>query len=118
MKKHLLNIFLISFILLSILNISAVETLGTFKQNSCIELKQNCANCSYVNINSVSYSNSSKIITNVVMTKDRTNYNYTFCNTTVIGEYIVDGNGDLDGEITVWTYNFFVTHTGDELDNV
>ncbi|MBU1669455.1 hypothetical protein KKC13_13700, partial [bacterium] len=41
-----------------------------------------------------------------------TEYNYTFCNTTPIGTYTVNGVGDLSGTDTVWNYNFEITDTG------
>jgi len=46
------------------------------------------------------------------MTKAGTYYNYTFCNTDQVGEYIVNGHGDDDGETVVWSYNLFVTPSG------
>jgi hypothetical protein len=49
------------------------------------------------------------------MTKTGTVYSLAFCNTQIIGEYIVDGVSDVDAEPTVWSYNFFVTETGDNL---
>jgi hypothetical protein len=48
------------------------------------------------------------------MTKTGTAYNYTFCNTSQAGNYIVDGYGDLGGTVTIWNYNFQVTTTGSD----
>ena len=48
------------------------------------------------------------------MDKDDTYYNFTYCNTTNLGQYIVSGIGDLDGVRTSWTYDFEVTGTGFE----
>lgn len=92
-----------------------VQTLGTFPQGSCINLKQICSNCTYNNITTIISPNSTQLLGEKSMTKVGTDYNYTFCNTTLIGQYIVNGKGDLDGVLTVWTYNFFVTPTGYEV---
>jgi hypothetical protein len=42
-------------------------------------------------------------------------YSLNYCNTQIIGEYIVDGISDVDSSPTVWSYNFFITETGDNL---
>ena len=110
MKKILLiliiGIFFISFV-------SPVQqSMGTFKQGEEINLIQICDNCSYNNISTILYPNSSVIISNVTMTKDDTYYNYTFSDTSTLGNYIVNGFGDLDGVKTTWSYDFEVTSTG------
>lgn len=110
MKKILLILFLGMF-LISLAS-AEIQTLGTFKQRECINLIQTCENCTYNNISTVLYPNSSVVLSNVVMTKDDTYYNYTFCNTSTLGSYIVNGFGDLDGEKTIWVYDFEVTPTG------
>ena len=89
-----------------------IETLGTFKLNECIELRQSCSNCTYVNITSVTYPDSSLAIGETEMTALGTNYNYTFCLANQIGEYIVNTKGDIDGIETVVAYDFYVTSTG------
>lgn len=99
-------IFLISFV-------SATQkTLPPVKLNEVINLTQTCSNCTFNNITGVMTPNSERLLANVQMTKDGTFYNYTFSNTSVVGEYVVNGIGDLDGNIQVWNYNFFVTKTG------
>ncbi len=87
-------------------------SLGTFKQNECVNLIQTCDNCTYNNISRVIYPNSTIILSNAVMTKDDTFYNYTFCNTTLLGTYLVNGFEDLDGTKTVWNYDLLITPSG------
>ena len=89
-----------------------VQTLGTFKRYECVGLIQTCSNCTYNNISNVIYPDSSVALSENVMTKVNTNYNYTFCNTSELGEYIVNGFGNPDGEKTTWNYNLFITETG------
>ncbi len=95
-----------------------IQTLGTFKQGDSINLVQVCATCTFNNITSVNNPNSFQIVGEQVMTKVGSVYNFTlsFTNTSVLGEYIVTGIGDLDGVNTIWTYNFFITADGDPFE--
>lgn len=102
----LLFIFFISF------SSAVVQTLGTFKQNICVQLVQTCSNCTYNNITSIIYPNSTQITTIIPMNKNGTYYNASFCNTNSLGNYIVNGFGDLDGNIQVWNYDFLINSTG------
>ena len=106
----ILSIFLISFASASL------PTLGFFKQGSCINLMQTCALCSYNNITSVVYPNSTQSISGEIpMTKIGTSYNYTFCNTSTLGTYIVNGHGDDNLIDTIWNYEFNVNGSGQEV---
>lgn len=81
--------------------------LGTFKQGETIDLIQTCSNCTYNNITKIKLANGTLLNVNGEMTKDGTFYNYTLSGyTDFIGEYIVNGIGDLDGEEEVWSYVF------------
>ena len=113
MKKILLA-FVFGMFFLSLASAS-IENLGTVQQYDCIVLKQTCDDCSYNNITSVSFPNrtTDALSIEVEMTKDGTEYNYTFCNTSALGTYIVNGKGDTDGRDT-WNYKFNVTTTGGE----
>ncbi len=114
MKRILITLILVTFLLI---NISATQqTFGTFKINEEINLIQTCSNCTNNNITAIISPNSTKLIENVEMTRDGTFYNYTFSDTSETGEYIVNGIGDLDGIVTIWSYNLFVTKTGDQLE--
>ena len=91
---------------------AAEQSLGTFKQGDCVNLVQICSNCTFNNITSLLYPNSSSTLKDVIMTKSGTEYNYTFCSASIIGTYVVNGLGDLDGEDTVWSYTFDITPSG------
>ncbi len=110
MVAIIFGIFLISLV-------SATQSLGTFKQGDCIQLIQTCATCTYNNISSVVQTGSNPQIytTNSQMTKDDTFYNYTFCNTSVISTYLVNGFGNPDGIKTEWVYNFDISYSGQTL---
>lgn len=105
-----LLIFLILLVLPTIY--AEQQSLGTFKTGMCLQLTQTCSNCTYVNISSISYPNSSQAVGQVEMTATGTFYNYTFCDTFVNGNYIVQGFGDLDGSDTVWIYDFTINPIG------
>lgn len=110
--KKILVFIIVGIFLISLA--SATQThLGTFKQNDCVQLIQTCGNCTYNNISFV-YMVNDAILYNVSspMTKVGTFYNYTFCNTTIVGAYTANGVGNPDGKITSWTYGFDVTPTG------
>ncbi len=111
MKTKILLTIILGIFLISLAS-AEVQTLGTFKRYECVGLIQTCSNCTYINISNVIYPDSSVALSENVMTKDNTFYNYTFCNTSQLGEYIVNGFGDPDGEKTTWTYNLFITETG------
>ena len=112
MKKIILFL-LIGIFFISLIS-AAVSDLGTFKQGECINLPQTCPDCSYNNISRIIVSPGSIIVLSdeVSMQKDDTFYNYTFCDTTLLGKYSVDGYGDLGGTKTTWNYFFSITPSG------
>ena len=96
---------------------AAISNLGTFKVNSCIELPQTCSDCTYNNISKITTDSDSTIVLGeVIMTRDNTYYNYTFCNTTLLGEYTVNGYGDGGGTLNTWEYQLGITKTGTILE--
>ncbi len=114
MKKILLILF-IGIFLISLASATEQEkSWGTVKKGDCIILTQTCDNCSYVNITSIQFPNKSSYAINeeTIMSKTGTKYNYTFCETEELGQYLVTGHGDLDGLDTGWTADFKVTPTG------
>lgn len=113
MKKILLTLMFGIFFLS--LASASIPSLGTVQQNDCINLLQTCDDCSYNNITSVSYPNrtTNALSLEVEMTRDGTEYNYTFCNTSALRTYVVHGHGDTDGTDT-WNYMFEVTTTGNQ----
>jgi len=94
----------------------AISELGTFKQNEDITLLQTCQSCTFNYINSIvrTSPNSSIIISNASMSRDRSLYNYTLDSdyTSTIGKYVVIGIGDVSGTNTTWEYTFEITYTG------
>ena len=119
-KSLLLGVTVFLFLFLPFTVAQEQQTLGTFKQNSCIALKQTCSNCTQVNITRISAPNSTVVLSSpVVMTKSDTVYNYTFCNNQALGKYIVDWKANPDGTFTCSTctgnYDYNVTSTGFDL---
>ena len=109
--KNKLTLITLTLILVLPMVLAEQNSLGIFKQNNCIELKQIC-NCSYVNVSSVTYPDSSQALSMVSMTKLGTEFNYTFCNTSQLGTYLVTGFGDDNGENTIFVYDFDITGNG------
>jgi len=95
---------------------SSINSIGTVKQYNCITLPQTC-NCTWNNITTIMFSDKTYVTINEAMTADGTYFNYTFCNTTLIGDYIVNGVGDKDGATTPFNYWFEVTTTGNNNNN-
>lgn len=119
-KSILLGATLFLLLFLPLVSSQEQQSLGTFKQNACVELKQTCANCTQVNITRISAPNSSLALsTPVVMTRSDTTYNYTFCKNYALGDYIVDWKANPDGTFTCSTctgnYDYTITTTGFDL---
>lgn len=94
--------------------IGVVQSLPPVKQGDCVILPQTCATCTYNKISSVTYPNSSLALGQVTMAQSGNSYSYSFCNTTALGRYIVNGFGDPGGSIETWAYDFNVTTTGQD----
>lgn len=94
---------------------ASLDTLGTFKQNDCINISQTCASCSYVNISSVSNNVDSNLISNVAMiSHGNGEWRYEFCNTSEVGRYDVKGIGDVNSVSSSFAIYFEVTPNGKE----
>ena len=104
----------IFFLLVMPLVSSEVQTLGIFRTESVVTLIQSCSNCTYNNISSVVYPNSTQAIGQIAMTQLGTLYSFNYNKTDALGTYIVNGFGDLDGIKTSWAYTFDITNTGTE----
>lgn len=113
-KINLLHTFFVLLAVAALLPVvkAEVQTLGTFQQLSCVNLIQTCGNCTAMNLSVVNPRSEVVIPTNTVMTKTGTLYNYTFCNTSVLGQYIYNTVGNPDGIMTTQPVNFVVTTTG------
>ena len=109
------NALLMLFILLFLIPcVSAeVKTLSPAKQGSCVTLPQTYANSTWQNISVVQLPDKTMVQINKAMTSLGGGFfNYSFCSTGAIGEYIVNGIGDVDGTQQTWNYNFYVTPSG------
>jgi len=89
-------------------------SLGTFKENTEVDLIQTCNNCTYCNLTSIKYPNGSNMFSNVEMTQDNTYFNYTlnesYTNTLGTHKYCYDcGN---DAEKATGCINFDITLSG------
>lgn len=95
------------------------ESLGIFKQGTAINIPQTCENCSYINITTMSYPNSTSIsptdtreasMTNLTNKND---YSYSLTSTKALGIYLVHFKTSEDGK-NIATANawFEVTPTG------
>jgi hypothetical protein len=105
-------ILLLTFVLVPLVS-SAF--LGTFTEDRCVELTQVCDNCTYVNITSVraNFTNE-ELVSNVVMTQDAEEYNYTFCLTNNSGTYTYTTCGDLNGFTNCESVDFIINPQGIE----
>ena len=88
-------------------------SLGTYAQYSCVDIKT-ILNTTAVNISTLSWPNSTVILTNGEMTKSGYTFNYTFCDTKVAGTYIYDY---VDASGNVYVNSFDATPTGDTTSN-
>lgn len=108
-----LSIF-VSMLLVMPSTSAEIQTLGIFRTEGVVTLIQNCGNCTYNNVSSVTYPNSTQAIGQVAMTQLGTLYSFNYNKTDALGTYIVNGFGDLDGVKTSWSYTFNITNTGTE----
>lgn len=114
MKNKTIIIIICLILLISI--VGAKIPLGTIKKGECIQLQQTCDSCTYVNLSSVTFPNSTVVYFDNVMTKNGVEYNYTFCSTASLGNYFFSVKGDKDGSLATEDGSFEVTYTGDSLN--
>ena len=117
MKTKIYIIELLLLILLMPIISASVISLPTQKQYSCIDLPQVCSTCTYVNVSSIKYPNSSMNNININMTKIGSDFNYNFCDTDLLGKYLVTTCGDKDGFYQCAIYDFIITPTGEDRVN-
>lgn len=111
----LLGIFLISCI--SAYSVALDFDMMIQEQNTCFNIPMSCDNCTYMNI-TILFQNGTLIIENQAMTNLSSEYyyNYTFCNTTILGDYMIITHYDEDGIYPYSETNFFqVTTNGNPL---
>jgi hypothetical protein len=107
-------IFMLSLLVLISMASAVESSLGTFKQNTNVTLRQMCASCGYNNISSVVYPDGTTAVSNVAMVKSGAEFTYVLTSdyTSQLGIYYVNGFGDLLSVDTAWVYTFEVTPSG------
>lgn len=108
-NKKILTILFLSLFLISFVFASDIKTI---KQNEEATLYQMCSNCTYVNITSIKYPNSSVLIIGEGMNKSGEDYTYSFSDTSNVGNYYYNVCGDKDGISKCEVISFEVTATG------
>jgi hypothetical protein len=100
-----------------ILFISLVSSLDLIQQNDCITINKICDNCTYMNLSSYTIQGNSTInILNINMTQNfNSNFNATFCYTSILGIYDIKYCGNPDNNFLCNDYFFKVNLTGSEL---
>lgn len=113
MRQSIIFLIVGVLVILSLSFVTAqVQTLPTQDSDTCVDLPQTCSTCTYVNMVSVKPPLSSIISIGENMTKLGPNFNYTFCNTTELGWYIVTTCGDKDDSYSCTNYDFEVRNGG------
>lgn len=87
---------------------SVSASLPTVKQNDCVEIKT-ILNSSSVTLSSITYPSQETVYLDAAMTKNALTFNYTFCNTSILGSYYYDY---YDAEGNVYVNDFLVTPNG------
>lgn len=103
------------FIILFLSSFIVAETDGsvlTGKQSECVQLPQECADCTYVKLTTVTLPDLSQISIQTDMTQNGTSFNYTFCSTESTGSYSYCTKGDVGGTDTIACKDFRITPSG------
>jgi len=116
MKTSKLLLFLFIGMFLISFASSTIYWKDEVKQGECIDLDQSCPTCTYVNITMIQYPNGTSLFDVYEMDKNGNKFNYTFCNTTLLGNYHVTLEGDKDNVTTTEEGYFDVTINGETLD--
>jgi len=114
--KKLLSILIFSIFLISLISAQTEFNLGTFAQGTNLTLLQTCENCTYINLSTMIYPNSSiALLGEFPMVKNGTIFTYYFNDTNTLGTYFYITHGDLDGVDTLGTVEFIINYNGKEL---
>jgi len=107
---------MLGFMITLILMQSASALLGTYQEETDVDLIQTCNNCTYCNLTSIKYPNGTNILTNIEMIQDGTYFNYLLDggNTSTVGTYTYYYDCGNAAEIVTGGIDFEVTITGDE----
>ena len=90
-----------------------VQTLPPVKQNTCVNLPQLEFNTTYQNLTFVQKPSKKIVLIGKYMNRNGYTYNYTYCDTTELGDYVVNGCSDL----SCWAYDFTVSPSGNDKNN-
>lgn len=98
----------------------ANPSFGIFKLDDCVDLKQVCfingSICDTCNITSIDYPNGTSVVNDQTMTQRQGDFNYTFCNSTEIGKYDVNGYCTYGSDVKKpFTAFFEITYTGEKV---
>ena len=118
MNKKIVLTIILGILLTSIVS-ATIYNIGQGKQGEPIILTQICDDCSYVNLTEVVRrgENSTTLLSGeFAMTKIGNNYNYSFSDTNIIGEYVYTTCGDLSGIRTCQPVSFQINPTGFSLE--
>ena len=110
-RNYKLAIFLVLLVCLTV-SVSAEGSLDEIKQNTQATLYQLCSNCTYVNLTSVKFPDSSILTVGVLMDKNGEDYTYGFNQTSQLGSYQYNVCGDKNGEVKCEPLYFTVTPSG------
>jgi len=115
MKSYFILIF-ISLFFVTLLSAQATQTsfIKTYKQGDCINIIQQCANCTFSNITSISIQNSTILLGNTPMVVNGVEYSYNFCDTLALGYYYINGVEDDGGILTTWDKTINITPNGQD----
>lgn len=104
----------VSILLINLASAIDSATINSGKQNECITLVQTCSDCSFVNLTSIVYPNSSKTIysPHIRMTNYLPDFNYSFCLTNNVGSYTYTTLGDPEDTLTTQSVTFEITPSG------
>lgn len=113
MKTTNINLIIIFISIITLSSFaSAVGDIGLVKQGDCIELYNYCPTCSFINLTIIQFPDGSISNMNEAMTKTNNDYNYTFCDTILLGKYSYTTCGDKAGEETCEDISFESTPSG------
>ena len=109
MKNKIILSLMLGIIMISLIGIASAS-LGTFKQNSCIDIRV-LANCSTVNLTEVN----GEVLNAPMSLMGGQTFNYSFCNTSSIGSYSYSWSPScVDCSTGNCGNNFVITQNGQE----
>ena len=106
-QKTKLTFLIVGFMIL--FSLALVDArLGSFERRTCVDIKT-VLNTSSVNISTINYPNLTTVISNQEMTKVGSTFNFTFCDTVILGIYIYDY---FDAEGNTFVNDFIISNDG------